>query len=69
MLPLLGLTVIGKKSFLKKYQVFGQKKIRRIIAYRKKVKGQLRIDQKDGNDYHAILTNDTAGPNGCYLIL
>ena len=44
------------------HQVFGQKKFRRIIAYRKKVKGQLRIDQRDGYDYHAILTNDTAGP-------
>ena len=33
-------------------------KPRRIVAYRKKVKGQLRIDQPDGYSYHAILTND-----------
>ena len=42
------------------YQVFGEKKPRRIVAYRKKVKGQLCIDQRDGYSYHAILTNDSA---------
>ncbi len=44
------------------HQVFGQKKYRRIVAYRKKVKGQLSIDQRDGYSYHAIVTSDTADP-------
>lgn len=44
------------------HQVFGQKKYRRIVAYRKKAKGQLSIDQQDGYTYHAILTSDTAEP-------
>ena len=33
---------------------------RRIVAYRKKVKGQLQLHQTDGNDHHAILTSDKA---------
>jgi hypothetical protein len=44
------------------HEVFGQKKPRRIVAYRKKTKGQLRIEQRDGYSYHAILTSDTAHP-------
>lgn len=44
------------------YEVFGKKKPRRIVAYRKKAKGQLRIDQRDGYSYHAILTSDRADP-------
>ena len=44
------------------YEVFGQKKPRRIVAYRKKAKGQLRIDQRDGYSYHAVLTSDSAEP-------
>ena len=35
-------------------------KLRRIVAYRKKVKGQLQLHQTDGYDYHAILTSDKA---------
>jgi hypothetical protein len=44
------------------YQVFDQKKFRRIVAYRTKVTGQLTIDQSDGYEYHAILTNDEGDP-------
>lgn len=44
------------------HQVFGEKKYRRIVAYRTKVKGQLRLDQPDGYDYHAVLTSDTGEP-------
>ncbi len=44
------------------YEVFGEKKPRRIVAYRKKAKGQLCIEQRDGYSYHAILTNDSAAP-------
>jgi Transposase DDE domain group 1 len=38
------------------HPVFGKQ--RRIVAYRKKVKGQLQFHQSDGYDYHAILTSD-----------
>ena len=34
-------------------------KPRRIVAYRKRATGQLRIDEQDGYSYHAIATNDT----------
>jgi hypothetical protein len=40
------------------HRVFGQP--RRIVAYRKKVKGQLQLHQTDGYDYHALLTSDKA---------
>lgn len=42
------------------YRALGQ--FRQIVAYRKKVTGQLRIDQTDGYDYHAVLTNDPDEP-------
>lgn len=44
------------------HQVFGQKKYRRIVAYRTKATGQLTIDHRDGYDYHAVLTNDPGNP-------
>lgn len=40
------------------HQVFGEQMHRRIVAYRKKAKGQLSFDSEGGYDYHAILTND-----------
>jgi hypothetical protein len=44
------------------YQVFDQKKFRRIVAYRTKVTGQLTIDHYDGYQYHVIHTNDEGDP-------
>lgn len=44
------------------HQVLGQKKFRRIVAYRTKVIGQLTIDHWDGSEYHIILTNDKETP-------
>lgn len=41
------------------HQVFAEKMPRRIVAYRKKAKGQLCFENQGGYDYHAILTNDT----------
>src|SRR5215210_1876343 len=41
------------------HKVFGEKRYRRIVAYRKKAKGQLSLETEGGYDYHAILTNDT----------
>lgn len=39
-------------------RIFGQKKYRRIVAYRYKQKGQLTIDDTDGYRYYAIVTSD-----------
>lgn len=44
------------------HQVFGEKKYRRIVAYRTKATGQLTIDQRDGYSYHAVITNDPGKP-------
>ncbi len=41
------------------HQVFGEEMHRRIVAHRKKAKGQLSFDSEGGYDYHAILTNDS----------
>lgn len=40
------------------HQVFAEQIERRIVAYRKKAKGQLSFESQGGYDYHAILTND-----------
>ena len=41
------------------HKVFGEQRYRRIVAYRKKAKGQLSLETEGGYDYHAILTNDS----------
>lgn len=40
------------------YSVFGRHQTRHIVAYRKKVNGQLQLHQSDGYHYHAVLTSD-----------
>jgi hypothetical protein len=47
------------------HRVFGRP--RRIVAYRKKVKGQLQLHQTDGYDYHAILTSDKIAQAGSLI--
>ncbi|HEY8661220.1 MAG TPA: IS1380 family transposase [Hanamia sp.] len=50
-------------------RIFGEKKYRRIVAYRYKKKGQLSIDDTNGYRYYAIVTSDTeASPLECINI-
>jgi len=46
-------------------KLFGDGVIRRIVAYREKVKGQLSLQDMNGYCYHGVITNDTADPLTC----
>ncbi len=45
--------------------LFEDKKPRRIVAYREKVKGQLSLEHTNGYRYYAVVTSDTADALSC----
>lgn len=46
-------------------KLFCDQIVRRIVAYREKVKGQLSFEDAGGYHYHAVITNDSADPLTC----